>query len=399
MRVVVLGAGASKSYGASPTKQRMPIARDFFPTFMNLDIASNPWVLRDGITYYLKNFRGVEDPDAYLKSGIDIEELHSEIASHLPKTSVSAEEIITYTRPYQQLLFLFASTLNEIANGPVSEPHIDLANFLTTDDNIITFNWDTLMEKALKETHDWNVEDGYGIAPNKIFRDGWNNVDPNKKSPAPKILKLHGSVNWLTAYTIYQKEKLVLSHALPPESLFVYEYATKPYETHQGRYTPGYEPFTYGYYPPNLLDVPGITAGEDRVFVKITPEYPWMPKGEGGNQGLVSMPLIIPPVKEKTYDFFGTLFSDIWSQASTLLRDADEIILIGYSFPQTDLRSNRLFSEAFMRRKTLPKVSIIDPSPDKIAHKFRMEFGIPDTHLSILAEPFLGMESLKKMKF
>jgi hypothetical protein len=53
MRVLLLGAGASKSYNSSPTGKRMPIARDFFPTFYDLKIADDPWVLRGSIMDYL----------------------------------------------------------------------------------------------------------------------------------------------------------------------------------------------------------------------------------------------------------------------------------------------------------------------------------------------------------
>lgn len=242
----------------------MPIARDFFPTFFDLDIAANPWVLRDGLVHYLTQECGVDDPDAYLTSGVDIEALHSEIALKLAEYAkdTKALERIIYSKPYIQLIFLFAATLNEIANGPISSSHPDLAHFLDPEDVIITFNWDTLMERALMETGLWYVDDGYGVKPHSVFRDAW--MEPAIRSPtsAPKIIKLHGSVNWLTAYPIYEGEELVLTHALPSESLFVYEHATKPYAAFAGRYIGGYAPLSCGYYPPNLTNVPGRAAPE-----------------------------------------------------------------------------------------------------------------------------------------
>lgn len=66
MRFILLGAGASKSYDASPTGQRMPIARDFFSTFFKLNAATNPWVLRDGLIHYLQSEKGIMDTDAFL---------------------------------------------------------------------------------------------------------------------------------------------------------------------------------------------------------------------------------------------------------------------------------------------------------------------------------------------
>ncbi|PZX26613.1 hypothetical protein H9N28_10805 [Rhodobacter capsulatus] len=203
-------------------------------------------------------------------------------------------------------MFLFATTLNEIANGPVSQSHIDLANYLKPEDVVLTFNWDTLVDLAMMEATEWVSDSGYGIKPHRIFRDGW--VDLIEKSSANALIKLHGSVNWLTAHPVYDGEELVLTHALPADSLFVYEYATRPYATHAGRYTGGYAKMTYGYYPPNLTDIPGRSAPEGYVIVKVQSEMSWMPKGQSGEQGIVSMPLIIPPVKTKSYQFFGTLF-------------------------------------------------------------------------------------------
>jgi SIR2-like domain len=396
MRVVLLGAGASKSYTESPTGVQMPLARDFFQIFFKLDIASNPWVLRDGLTYYLMHECGIADPDGYLLSGVDIEEIHSEIALKLAEVARDQSSIqrIIYSKPYIQLMFLFATTLSEIANGPVSSSHRDLAAFLRPDDIIITFNWDTLMERALMETKCWCVDDGYAVTPHSIFRDGWKNAASSLVPSAFKIIKLHGSVNWLTAYPIYEQEDLVLTHTLPVESLFVYEHATKPYSTFAGRYMAGYVPLTYGYYPPNLTGVPGRSAPEGYKVVSVRPKFPWMPEGGADESGLPSMPLIIPPVRDKSYEFFGSLFEGLWREAQEALRICEEIIIIGYSFPRTDLRSHALFTQAFMQRTSIPRVTIIDPSPERIVQKFKIDLGIPDSELHVVGSPFLGAESL-----
>ena len=219
------------------------------------------------------------------------------------------------------------------------------------------------MDRALKETTGWTVDSGYGITPHSVFRDGWSG--PENRPSSNKIIKLHGSVNWLTAHPVYEGEELVLTHALPAESLFVYEHATRPFSTHAGRYMGGYAPLTYGYYPPNLTDVPGRSAPDGYKILKLQPRMPWMPEGHAGNDGLASMPLIIPPVKDKSYQFFGTLFDALWHQANDALRECDEILVIGYSFPRTDLKSLDLFRGAFVRRRSLPRVTIIDPNPSR----------------------------------
>lgn len=398
MRVFLLGAGASKSYRESPTGLRMPIAGDFFPTFFRLSIAQNPWVMRDGLHNYLGRLRNIEDPDHYLQSGIDIESLHSEIASQLAEFEKNdgGIERIVLSKPYIQLTFLFAATLNEIANGPVSRPHLELASVLCPQDMVITFNWDTLMERALMTYGNWRVDDGYGVAPCKIFRDAWESPVAVKEGSRTTVLKLHGSTNWLTSYPFYQGEELVLTHGLPPESLFVFESATKPYATYAGRYMENYVPLTYGYYPPNLLDVPGRTAMDGYMFFQLRSKFPWMPEGESDDEGLVSMPLIIPPVRHKSYGFFGNLFDDIWLSAQRALTNCDELVIVGYSFPETDIRSNELFIKAFSARSSIPSVKVIDPNPRRVLDKLRLDYGIPDTSIQVAAETFEGIATLEK---
>lgn len=63
MQVVLLGAGASKSYAASPTGVLMPLALDFFETFEKLKIKNAPWVLLEGLFGFLIEVKGVR-PDA-----------------------------------------------------------------------------------------------------------------------------------------------------------------------------------------------------------------------------------------------------------------------------------------------------------------------------------------------
>jgi SIR2-like domain len=302
---------------------------------------------------------------------------------------------VKLSKAYIQLIFIFAATLNDIENGPISPEHLALARFLGPQDIILTFNWDTLMERALLQTGHWRVDDGYGLKPHSIFRDGWMDAVIPASPSSPKIIKLHGSVNWLTAYPVYEGQELVLTHGLPTESLFVYECATKPYATFAGRYMDGYAPLTYGYYPPNLTNIPGRPVPKGRAILQVRLRFPWMPEGGAEEVGVASMPLIIPPVREKSYGFFGTLFETLWQQAEQALKDCDEIVIIGYSFPRTDLRSHNLFTQAFMKRNSIPRVTIIDPNPNRPAEKFSMDFGIPMTHLRVIGAPFEGEKTLQ----
>ncbi len=302
-------------------------------------------------------------------------------------------------RAYNELVFLFASVINEIQNGPVSGPHRSIARMLAPDDAVITFNWDTLMDRALTAETSWRVDWGYGVPPRGVFDDGWRAAHA---APAcrkhPRLIKLHGSTNWLTAYTVPgEAGQMVLSHQLDPGTLHVFEQATKPYACYAGRYMGGYEAFVYGYYPPNLQDVPGRPASPGRVIVRARLKSPWKDEGGTSDEGLVAMPLLIPPVRFKTYRMFGELFSGLWKEAEDTLAAAGEIVVIGYSFPKTDLQSHALFANAFTRRDLMPQVTVLDPQPDRIVDKFRLELGISTEKLNVRKDYFSEELDLQTM--
>jgi hypothetical protein len=369
----------------------MPLARDLFKVFSKLAIHANPWVLTGAIINYVSSSRGIP-PEDFSAFADDIEELHSEVQNRLIDSIRNSDElgVIEYTGISNQLVFLFASVINEIQNGPVSKAHLAIARTLEPEDRILTFNWDTLMDRALVESSAWRTDSGYLVKPRLIHRDGWVAIDsqPATATNVPTLLKLHGSTNWISSHNIIEEGKISLIQSSDPSSFYIYESTDKPYATFAGRYMAGYAPFSYGYYPPNIPDDPGKSAKEGYVFVRARPKFPWMPEGVAEDKGLVSMPLIIPPVKEKTYELFGNLFKTIWSAAEDGIAEADHIIIIGYSFPRTDHRSSTLFTRAFARRQSTPRVSIIDPSPDHASHKMQFDLGVSEDRLSVYSKPF-----------
>jgi len=386
VKLFILGAGASKAYGQSNTGVRMPIACDFFDTFDKLEISSSLWVLQGQINLYAMEKYGV-DPYTYFRSGIDIEDFHSSIEADLQdalaKDNKSESTILQMS--YNELVYLFASVINEIQNGPTSKPHLKLAENIEHDDVIATFNWDTLIEKALEETKSWTTDHGYGFEPKSIYRDGWT-APLTSDLNTTQLYKLHGSTNWLTVHPSLLGDLTTLNKFVAPNDVYVYESTEQPYPCHRGRFMNGYERLSYGYYPVNLDMVAHSQDGQ--AIVTVNQPKPHVQKGTAPSHGVATIPLIIPPVKEKKYDQYGDLFDGLWEKTAKAIELADEIILIGYSFPKTDIKSTKLFLDAFMKRTCKPKIKILDPNPERIADKFKYEFGFLDSEISVYKDYF-----------
>ena len=392
MNVIILGAGASKSYQDSKTKEKMPIATDFFSTFNRLDISKNAWVLVGYILNYLDLFHNLKYDD-FREYNEDIEKLHSEIenrlieAFKLSKDGFNDIDSLMTCNAYVQLNFLFNSVINEIQNGSVSKSHIKLAQKLSPKDSILTFNWDTLMDRALEQETNWTTDNGYFVTPNLIYRNEWMSPCSQEKMDFPYLIKLHGSTNWLTSYMIAEEGKFQLLQEIAPEEFFVYESTIKPYDTYDGRFMSGYSDFAYGYYPPNLPLI-GKKLPDDMLLVRNIIRTGYNPKGVSEDKGLVSMPLIIPPVQEKKYDFYGNLFEKLWNKAEESLIKTDKITIIGYSFPITDIKTDELFKNAFSKRNSMPEIIIINPYPESIIEKFTFEYGILNDKIKVYKEYF-----------
>jgi len=185
----------------------------------------------------------------------------------------------------------------------------------------ITLNYDLMFEKLmqayipkynnvryfynsiilnLNERYNPGKESAKEFGPHIIFRD-WTNETHNqtdekeyKPKDYPKILKLHGSINWL------------------------------------------YDPIS----PSNPIYC--LDNLEDE---------------SNNNYGLT--PYIIPPVLDKNGFYNNNILRGIWQQAHEFIKNADEIYIIGFSFPPTDLSLKYLFQSA-LREKHDTKIYVIN---------------------------------------
>ena len=235
----------------------------------------------------------------------------------------------------------------------------------TEKPNILTFNYDFFIERALEyasgenESRDrlnesneegnsywnWNRLLAYGIKFDEVMlHDGvqgnaqkhiegerFYSHDRYKIYSDLCILKLHGSLNWF--------QYLPLS-----PNQYMQEKETKTaYEQRKQRVilTEVAHPYLAGYSPPS----------KDQLYI----------------QPLIITPIIHKDIYLEDNEVQGRVFSALWKKAKDYLSECKKLVIIGYSFPATDFLTKKLFLESFVDNK-LEELIIANPN-DSVIHK------------------------------
>jgi hypothetical protein len=85
-------------------------------------------------------------------------------------------------------------------------------------------------------------------------------------------------------------------------------------------------------------------------------------------------PIVVPPAARKTYQ--SPWISYQWHLAFDMVRNADELVIIGYSLPHTDIRPRLLLQLARFRRNRIP-IRLIDPRAEQLIAHFESVVGKP----------------------
>lgn len=203
-RVIVLGAGATR--GATTSKHRgvePPLNADFFTQVQRITSSKHvptvEQVMRDVVELFGANF------------SITMEEYFTRLESLATMSSLApatdralAPEKIRAKR--DRLKSVLAAVLEESTDvskkdSPVCEHHAAVARALEPRDTIISFNYDCVMDHALRRTAEgrWSARYGYSL-PNPYRVVGSEHWDadqaPVGSNSTINLLKLHGSINW-----------------------------------------------------------------------------------------------------------------------------------------------------------------------------------------------------------
>ena len=321
--VMILGAGVPRDAGRNkPKRNQPPLDSDFF------DVA------RAGkYRAYTKIMECLEKlVDEY---SITLTQSLETTATYLYLKAIDSKKGSVYYEGFIDLLGLVSVVLADTTNNLLVGRNSFIYNFLSSelksleipsDLTIITFNYDLLIERTLNEIPS-NGRSNVLLFPGCYRMNKYASVvlannrdsfgESRRKFEGVAVLKLHGSMNWLSR------------HKSP---------------------TPQPSTLLNKQRPLHILD-----------STEISNSWVWKRK----RREVYLQPVIIPPISGKKWMMHAAM-SEIWDEAANKLREADRVIIAGYSCPPLDFEARVLLSEN-LRKNPSKKVYVLDPNPQSAA--------------------------------
>ena len=201
---IFIGAGASHHYGMNERGVKVPLANGFFDAFHSLPTSEGFRADVGPLINYVFYSRGIKPAEiSTLRENIEdfMTSIEQELENLREKKNSGAElsedEVkkgMNAAAAFNNMAFIFANVINESQNGPSCTAYHELLKFCSPQDTFITFNWDTLLDRALADSGCWSPNNGYGISFDLILDGSWKiEMDmSNVSSTNIKLLKLHG---------------------------------------------------------------------------------------------------------------------------------------------------------------------------------------------------------------
>jgi hypothetical protein len=181
-------------------------------------------------------------------------------------------------------------------------------------DSVITFNYDVLLDHAFRSRR-LRFHYGLGEADGIVGSDSWFCLS-----------KLHGSMNW----AIHSDCSSRSNGDSPIQILDIAKLQLSASPDHSNRHR-------MGMYRELRQEVCSVSGCNTRAL----------------------MPLFVPPTWTKSPSLAG--LSRVWSNAAAELKDAQQLVVIGYSLPTTDTFFQYLLALGLLANESLERVLIVDP--------------------------------------
>jgi hypothetical protein len=228
--------------------------------------------------------------------------------------------------------------LGQLISKEVNRPENDLT--------VITFNHDLVIENIAHSLagspHQWCLTSLYNdlsldplLSPGtRVFS---HHDDECQHKPPFRLLKLHGSLNWV----LRTRDRSPAASALFPRH-------DKPVFLRNSRTTAGGE---------------GVRGA-----------------GTGGRQWWYLWPLIVPPIYDKSRITGMAVLESMWDAARSAIRTAHRIVLVGYSLPEADVAAMQMIRRGIAANGALREVDCVNPDP-RIAVRLKSKLNCPVVHL------------------
>ncbi len=313
-RVIVLGAGATRGAefvvtppsGVAPPRCLPPLNADFFTQLQRITTERHQDAVRDVV----RDVVAIYGPNFSLTLEQYFTQLEAMLATArqakvVPENYKAANLSAMRTRLLDALSAVLEESAdvaktNSLARRHPCSYHASLVNVLEAQDTIISFNYDCVMDHALRTTGlgKWSARFGYTF-PNASRVEGYGawsaEQAPTAHNRSINLIKLHGSLNW---------------YPFPDSD-------TEPLRLR---------------------------------------ERPYKQRGQ-------KLYEIVPPEYVKTVEA-RPVYPTLWANAELALRRAESIAFIGFSFTPTDLDVEALFRLAMASNKKLGRVVIANPNEE-----------------------------------
>lgn len=335
-RVYVLGAGASHFAGFPLGRDLLPFLRSDWKSSYDVKVKDDGGYALDFIDrikpllpaeYVLSN--GEPDLEFVLSlteqnrqndhNGIDRQCLINAldlIASHLDHDAWDFPRIrrgfaTLVTSAFQYKSYQLLKEVSFTSHEDFIRISRTWTEYLSPGDTLISFNWDLFQEILLWKVGKWSYEDGYGVQTTVR--------DPLHPTPIT-ILKLHGSCNWAPPQN--DRSPLWLDHT-------------------------------------GVFFGSEIGGSEDGRTLGSTSHY--------------GASLIVPSYLKNPLRV--NVLRSVWELAASVLREAESLVILGYSLPKADEHAQRLFSEMIQLNTTLTSITLVLGSDEESCNRWESLFG------------------------
>jgi len=311
--VFILGAGASFEAGA-------PLMSNF------LDVADD-LMYKGAVNRNLKSFKNVFHMISNLqlvhaKSFLDtynIEDLFGAIEMARIIKNLNGKSIEEIEELRNDLITVISQTLSKCISFPFIDnkikPPQTYQNFVSMIEkmeqkpSIITFNYDIALDYTLLFNH-FNID--YCLHEN-------SNLNYSPITNTIRLLKLHGSLNWGKCKKCSE----------------IVDYNIGSYLSNMTQYRP---------------------IWDERIYISPNDQLSHL---KHCDEALENVPVLVPPSWNKT-EYHGSL-TNVWRYAAQELSEARNIIIIGYSLPESDSFFRYLFSLGTMGPSRIKQLLVYNP--------------------------------------